>query len=75
MMELILLIIILAFLFETMDSAAGMGFGTCLAPLLFLLGYSPLQVVPTILISESITGAIDTFFDHELKNVHYSFRP
>ena len=75
MMELILLIIILAFLFETMDSAAGMGFGTCLAPLLFLLGYSPLQIVPTILISESITGAIDTFFDHELKNVHYSFHP
>jgi len=74
-MELILLIIIFAFLFESMDSMAGMGFGTALSPLLFLLGYSPLQVVPTILISETITGIIDTFFDHEFKNVRYSFRP
>lgn len=74
-MELFLIIIILAFIFESMDSMAGMGFGTALSPLLFLLGYNPLQVVPTILISEAITGAIDTFFDHEFKNVHYSFRP
>ncbi len=65
----------MAFLFETLDSAAGMGFGTCLSPLLFLLGYDPLQVVPTILISEAITGAIDTFFDHEFENVHYAFNP
>lgn len=74
-MELILLIIILAFLFESMDSMAGMGFGTALSPLLFLLGYAPLQIVPTVLISEAITGIIDTFFDHEFKNVHYSFHP
>ncbi|MFX1555044.1 MAG: TSUP family transporter [Promethearchaeota archaeon] len=74
-MKLILSIILLAFLFESMDSMAGMGFGTALSPLLFLLGYSPLQIVPTILISEAITGIIDTFFDHEFKNVHYSFRP
>ncbi len=74
-MELILIIILLAFLFESMDSMAGMGFGTALSPLLFLMGYTPLQVVPTILISEAITGAIDTIFDHEFKNVRYSFRP
>ncbi len=74
-MELILTIILLAFLFESMDSMAGMGFGTALSPILFLLGYTPLQVVPTILISEAITGIIDTIFDHEFKNVRYSFRP
>ncbi|MFX0040227.1 MAG: TSUP family transporter [Candidatus Heimdallarchaeota archaeon] len=74
-MELFLVIIIFAFVFESMDSMAGMGFGTALSPLLFLLGYTPLQVVPTILISEAITGIIDTFFDHEFKNVQYSFRP
>ncbi len=74
-MELILLIILLAFLFESMDSMAGMGFGTALSPLLFLLGYTPLQIVPVILISEAITGITDTIFDHEFKNVRYSFRP
>jgi uncharacterized membrane protein YfcA len=74
-MELILIIIIFAFIFESMDSMAGMGFGTALSPLLLLLGYTPLQVVPAILISETITGIVDTFFDHEFKNVRYSFHP
>jgi len=74
-MELIILIILIAFIFEMMDSLAGMGFGTALTPLLLLLGYSPLQVVPTLLISEALTGAIDAFFDHEFKNVRFSFHP
>jgi uncharacterized membrane protein YfcA len=74
-MKLFLIIILLAFLFESMDSMAGMGFGTALSPLLFLMGYTPLQIVPTILIAEAITGAIDTIFDHEFKNVRYSFHP
>ncbi|MFX1339551.1 MAG: TSUP family transporter [Promethearchaeota archaeon] len=75
MFRLILLIIILAFIFETLDSAAGMGFGTCMAPILFLLGYSPLQIVPTLLISQAITGLTNAFFDHEFGNVNFSFRP
>lgn len=74
-MELIWYIIIIAFIFESMDSMAGMGFGTALSPLLLLFGYNPLQVVPTILISETITGFIDTYFDHEMGNIRYSFRP
>jgi len=74
-MELLIYIIIIAFIFESMDSMAGMGFGTALTPLLLALGYAPLQIVPTILISEAITGIIDSFFDHEFKNVRYSFFP
>jgi len=53
MFEIIPIVIILAFLFETMDSFAGMGFGTGLTPLLLLMGYEPLQVVPILLISEA----------------------
>ena len=74
-MELLIHIIIIAFIFESMDSMAGMGFGTALTPLLLALGYAPLQIVPTILISEAITGIIDSFFDHEFRNVRYSFFP
>ena len=68
-------IVFLGFLFETMDSSSGMGFGTGLTPLLFLMGYSPLQVVPVLLISETITGLLDAIFDHELHNVQFSFKP
>ena len=74
-MELLIHIIIIAFIFESMDSMAGMGFGTALTPLLLALGYVPLQIVPTILISEAITGIVDSFFDHEFRNVRYSFFP
>ena len=68
------MIIILAFLFETMDSCAGMGFGTGLTPLLFLLGYEPLQVVPILLISEAITGFTAGFFHQEFENVKFKIK-
>ena len=74
MIELIPLVIILAFLFETMDSCAGMGFGTGLTPLLFVLGYDPLQVVPILLISEAITGFTSGFFHQEFENVKFKFK-
>ena len=74
-LELIIIIVLIAFLFEIMDSGAGMGFGTGLAPLLLLMGFEPLQIVPTILISESITGFVDSYFDKEFKNAEFKFRP
>jgi len=74
MIELIPVIIILAFLFETMDSCAGMGFGTGLTPLLLLMGYEPLQIVPILLISEAITGFTSGFFHHEFENVNFRIK-
>ncbi len=73
MFELFPLIILLAFLFETMDSSAGMGFGTGLTPLLLLLGYHPLQVVPILLLSEAITGITASYFHQEFQNVSFTF--
>jgi uncharacterized protein len=58
-------VIVIAFLFEGLDSSDGMGFGTALAPLLFILGYEPLQVVPILLLSEMLTGLIAGFVHHE----------
>ncbi|MHA1292523.1 MAG: TSUP family transporter [Promethearchaeota archaeon] len=63
------------FFFEILDSGAGMGFGTGLTPILLILGYSPLAIVPVILISESITGIVNAYFDNEFENVDFSFRP
>ncbi|WP_227380482.1 TSUP family transporter [Haladaptatus halobius] len=75
LLPLIPAVVILALSFELMDSAAGMGFGTALAPLLFILGYSPLAVTPVLLISETITGFVSGAVHHELKNASFSFRP
>ena len=57
-----------------MDSSAGMGFGTGLTPLLFLMGYEPLQVVPILLISEAITGFTAGIFHHEFENVNFTIK-
>ena len=75
MFQLIPLIILIAFIFEFMDSVSGMGFGTGLTPLLLILEYSPLQVVPTLLISQAITGFIKSYFNHEFENVNFTLRP
>lgn len=74
MIEIIPIVIILAFLFETMDSCAGMGFGTGLTPLLFVIGYEPLQVVPILLISEAITGFTSGFFHQEFGNAKFKIK-
>lgn len=41
---------------EFVDSSLGMGYGTTLSPLLLLCGFTPLQVVPCLLLSELVTG-------------------
>ena len=47
-----------------------MGYGTTLTPLLLLLGYNPLQIVPALLLSELISGLTAAFFHHKFKNVN-----
>lgn len=69
------LVVLLAFLFETMDSAAGMGFGTALSPLLLLVfGYDPLAVVPAILLTQSVSGLITGWMHNEFENVEVSLQ-
>jgi uncharacterized membrane protein YfcA len=67
----IVVIPVLAFLCEYMDSTLGMGYGTTLTPLFMLMGYSPMQIVPVILLSEMITGVSAGFFHHREGNVNF----
>ena len=65
---------LLAFVCEYIDSTLGMGYGTTLTPLLLLLGFEPLQVVPAILFSEFLTGVLAGLFHHKFGNVSFDFR-
>lgn len=67
----IVVIPVLAFLCEYVDSTLGMGYGTTLTPLFLLMGFSPMQVVPVILLSELVTGASAAFFHHREGNVNF----
>lgn len=68
-----IVIILIAFFSEYIDSTLGMGYGTTLTPVLLLFGFSPLQIVPSILLSELITGLLAGFTHHSVGNV--DFRP
>ena len=66
---LILGLLLLSFVCEYVDSTLGMGYGTTLMPLLLIFGYSPLQIVPVILISELFSGLLAGFLHHREGNV------
>ena len=51
-------IIIIALIAEYFDSTIGMGYGTLLTPLLLMFGFEPLQVIPSVLLSELVTGIL-----------------
>jgi uncharacterized membrane protein YfcA len=52
-----------------MDSTLGMGYGTTLTPVFLLMGFSPMQIVPAILLSELVSGLLAGFFHHREGNV------
>lgn len=74
MEDKLILLMPLAFVCEFVDSSLGMGYGTSLTPLLLLLGFHPLQVVPAVLFSEFVTGLSAAFFHHSVRNVNFNPR-
>ncbi len=63
-------LVCLAFFCEYIDSTLGMGYGTTLTPLLLLMGYNPLQIVPVILLSELFSGILAGVLHHREGNVN-----
>ncbi len=68
-MDVMILVLLLAFACELVDSSLGMGYGTTLTPFLLLLGYRPAAVVPAVLLSECVTGILAGLLHHEFGNV------
>jgi len=64
----------IAFVAEYIDSTLGMGYGTTLTPLLLLMDFEPLQIVPAILLSELLSGIFAAFLHHKHGNVYFDFR-
>lgn len=68
-------VILLALVFEFMDASAGMGFGTALTPVLLVMGFHPLQIVPVVLIQQTVAGLVGAFLHREFQNVEWRFHP
>jgi len=72
--EIMILILVAAFVCEMIDSSLGMLYGTILSPILIIAGFDPLVVVPSILFSQAIGGIIASIGHHRLKNVDFSIK-
>ena len=68
-------VVVMVIFFDYMDSAAGMGFGTALTPLLLLLGFDPKQIVPAVMIQQGVAGLVSTYLHKEFENVEWKFKP
>jgi len=68
-----LILFVLCFACELIDSGLGMGYGTILTPTMLMLGYHPQDIVPTILFSELLSGFSASFFHNEIRNVELGF--
>jgi len=64
---------VIVFISEYLDSGLGMGYGTALAPILIILGYDPLKVVPAILVSQLFTDIAACISHHSMRNVNLKF--
>ena len=67
-------LIVLCFFCELLDSSLGMGYGTTLTPVLLAAGYEPLQLIPSVLFSEFLSGFASSYFHHDAGNVDFSRR-
>jgi len=73
MLELgiLLLIILVAYIMEIIDSGLGCMYGTLLSPLLIIVGFNPLVVVPSLLLSQAIGGFCATYHNNKFKNAQF----
>jgi hypothetical protein len=68
-------VVLVCAIFEYMDSAGGMGYGTALSPLLLSAGFDPKQVVPLVMITEMVTGLVSGLIHGEFENVEWKLKP
>lgn len=71
--SIFIIVFIISLLAEYMDATIGMGYGTTLTPILLLMGFSPLQIVPAILMAQFMAGIFAAFLHHSAGNVHFDF--
>jgi uncharacterized membrane protein YfcA len=61
----------LSFASGYVDSSLGMGYGVTLTPILLILGYHPLDVVPAVLASQLAHGLVAAVAHHTIGNVDF----
>jgi uncharacterized membrane protein YfcA len=65
---------VIAFSFQYTSVSMGLGYGTVLTPVLLIMGFAPLQVVPAVLLSQFAGGLVGGVAHHRVGNISLDFR-
>lgn len=69
-----IIVAVTALVFEYIDASIGMGFGTTLTPVLLIIGFLPLQVVPAVLLGQLVGGVVGGITHNKVGNIKLDFR-
>ncbi|MBA7655683.1 hypothetical protein ES703_63591 [subsurface metagenome] len=73
-LTLFVTVAVIALFCEYVDASIGMGYGTALTPILLIIGFLPLDVVPAVLLGQLAGGFIGGLTHHRLGNITLDFR-
>jgi uncharacterized protein len=68
------IIAIASLIFEYISASIGMGFGTALTPVLLIMGFLPLHVVPAVLLGQLMGGIVGGITHCGVGNIKLDFR-
>jgi uncharacterized membrane protein YfcA len=71
---LFLMVLFAALVCQYLCISIGMGYGIMMAPLLLIMGFPPLQVVPAILFSHLVGGSVGSVMHQRLGNIELGFK-
>jgi uncharacterized membrane protein YfcA len=67
-------VVLLAGLCLYLSVSIGVGYGTILTPLLLIIGFTPLQVIPAVLVSQVLGATVGGLAHHRVGNIKLDFR-
>lgn len=71
LLPVLVLLSLMAFLCELIDTSIGGGYGTIMVPFAMGLGINPLVMIPAVLFSEICTGFLGGYGHYRFKNVDF----
>ena len=69
----LLFLLVLSFGSGVIDLSLGMGYGFTVTPLMLMLGFTPSEAVPAVLISSFVGGLSSSIFNHRFQNVDFTY--
>ena len=67
-------VVFIALLCQFLSVSLGVGYGTPLTPVLLIMGFTPLNAVPAVLLSQLAGGVVGGLVHHRVRNIELDFR-